>query len=94
MIRTETKEGLVRTYSDAGLRIRQDGTGIVYEIAVQHGYTGTEEQWLASLKGADGTQGPQGPQGPAYVLTEADRAAIVAAIEADYDNGDTASYGA
>ena len=34
MIRTETKEGLVRTYSDAGLRIRQDGTGIVYDEAV------------------------------------------------------------
>ena len=34
MIRTETKEGLVRTYSDAGLRIRQEGTGVVYDEAV------------------------------------------------------------
>ena len=25
-----------------------------YEIAVEHGYQGTEEQWLDSLKGADG----------------------------------------
>ena len=25
-----------------------------YEIAVQNGYTGTEEEWLTSLKGADG----------------------------------------
>ena len=35
-----------------------------YEIAVENGYVGTEEEWLASLHGADGAQGPQGPQGP------------------------------
>ena len=35
-----------------------------YEIAVQHGYTGTEEEWLASLKGDKGDQGIQGIQGP------------------------------
>ena len=27
-----------------------------YAISVKHGYTGTEEQWLQSLKGADGKQ--------------------------------------
>ena len=35
-----------------------------YEIAVEHGYEGTEEEWLASLHGATGAQGPQGQQGP------------------------------
>lgn len=35
-----------------------------YEIAVEHGYQGTEEEWIASLHGATGAQGPQGPQGP------------------------------
>jgi hypothetical protein len=35
-----------------------------YEIAVEHGYVGTEEEWLASLHGATGAQGPEGPQGP------------------------------
>lgn len=35
-----------------------------YQIAVDHGYVGTEEEWLASLHGAPGAQGPQGPQGP------------------------------
>ena len=34
-----------------------------YEIAVEHGYVGTEEEWLASLHGAQGAQGPQGEQG-------------------------------
>lgn len=36
-----------------------------YEIAVEHGYTGTESEWLASLKGEQGAQGPQGQTGPA-----------------------------
>ena len=41
-----------------------------YDIAVQNGYVGTEEEWLASLVGPQGEQGiqgqtgPQGPRGP------------------------------
>ncbi len=35
-----------------------------YEIAVANGFTGTEEEWLASLKGEDGAKGDTGPQGP------------------------------
>lgn len=34
-----------------------------YEIAVKNGYSGTEEEWLASLKGEQGIQGIQGEQG-------------------------------
>ncbi len=34
-----------------------------YEIAVEHGYTGTEEQWLLSLHGADGRDGVDGANG-------------------------------
>ena len=53
MIQTETYEKngrtLVRTYSDAGYRIRQDGTGAVYDEAVDpvemgRTYTETDEQ--------------------------------------------------
>ena len=49
-----------------------------YEIAVEHGFVGTEEEWLASLKGEDGlpgrtgntgATGPAGPQGPAGVTS-------------------------
>lgn len=35
-----------------------------YEIAVSNGFTGTETEWLASLKGEKGDQGEQGVQGP------------------------------
>lgn len=35
-----------------------------YEIAVKHGFVGTEEEWLESLVGHQGEQGEEGPQGP------------------------------
>lgn len=34
-----------------------------YELAVQEGYEGTLQEWLDSLKGADGAVGPAGPAG-------------------------------
>lgn len=47
MIKTETLvDGRVHTWSDAGMMIRQDGTGVLYEDAVDtvpHGYTETAE---------------------------------------------------
>ena len=43
------------------------GTGVdgksAYEIAVEHGFIGTEEEWLASLKGEKGDPGAQGEAG-------------------------------
>lgn len=35
-----------------------------YEVAVDNGYTGTELEWLDSLRGQDGQDGQQGIQGP------------------------------
>ena len=34
-----------------------------YEIAVQEGFVGTEEEWLASLVGPEGKQGKEGERG-------------------------------
>ncbi|MFC6170348.1 hypothetical protein [Loigolactobacillus jiayinensis] len=34
-----------------------------YELAVVDGFSGTEAEWLASLKGPTGATGPQGPTG-------------------------------
>ena len=50
-----------------------------YEIAVENGYSGTEEQWLASLKGetgATGAKGDKGDPGQDYVLTAQDKSDI------------------
>lgn len=35
-----------------------------YELAQQNGYTGTREQWVASLKGDTGAKGATGDKGP------------------------------
>lgn len=42
---------------NVGIRNGTDGNDgkSAYEIAIQNGYTGTEKEWLASLKGTDGT---------------------------------------
>lgn len=36
-----------------------------YDLAVKNGYTGTEAEWLASLKGEKGSKGDTGATGPA-----------------------------
>lgn len=45
----------------------QDGAS-AYEIAVAHGFVGTEEEWLASLHGADGADGQNGEDCSATTL--------------------------
>ncbi len=46
----------------ASLENGKDGAS-AYELAVQSGFIGTEEQWLASLQGEKGDTGEQGPPG-------------------------------
>ena len=57
-----------------------------YEIAVNNGYEGTEEEWLESLKGETGPSGAQGDKGDPPVKgtdywTEEDKAEIVEEVE-------------
>lgn len=40
-----------------------DSGASAYEVAVRHGFQGTEEEWVASLTGPQGEAGPPGPQG-------------------------------
>lgn len=47
-----------------------------YELAVIHGFSGTEEEWLASLKG------------DAYVLTDADKQRIAEIVTQEEIIGD------
>lgn len=73
MINTEVIKASVSNSKEiaAGLTIPEKYTGpqgekgySAYEVAVQNGYQGTEEEWLESLRGADGIPGKDGPQGP------------------------------
>ena len=69
-----------------------EGGNIVLTFGIPTGAAGPAGP--AGTPGERGPAGERGERGPAYTLTAADKAAIVAAIEADYDDGNTASYGA
>lgn len=62
-----------------------------YEIAVEHGYQGTEEQWLESLKGADGKSAYEIAVEHGYVGTEEQWLASLKGIKGD--KGDTGEQG-
>lgn len=49
---------------DIVLPIMEGAGKSAYAIAVAHGYTGTESEWLESLRGPKGLQGNDGPEGP------------------------------
>lgn len=56
--------------SDGGLAVDASGLS-AYAVARKNGFEGTEEEWLASLKGEPGERGEQGPQGePESMLRE------------------------
>lgn len=67
----ETKENAEKTYAtkqalaDIQLTPGKDGKNgkSAYDIAKEHGYTDTEENWLKSLKGRDGIDGKSGQNG-------------------------------
>lgn len=93
---TEEQKALARAnIGAAAVGETGGGTGAdgksAYEIALEHGFEGTEEEWLASLKGDPGEQGPQGEPGAAGepghtpekgvdYFTEEDKAEMVAAV--------------
>lgn len=55
---------IIQENTEAMNRINEfeDGKS-AYEVAVEHGYEGTEEEWLASLVGATGAKGDKGDKG-------------------------------
>lgn len=65
----------IKTSSGAG------GGKSAYDIAVDNGYTGTQAEWLASLKGSD------------YVLTDADKTDIANIVINEYENSIMAVLG-
>lgn len=62
---SDTSFSLVATKppSGSGQGEKGDPGDSAYQIAVNNGYTGTEAEWLDSLKGDTGATGPQGPKG-------------------------------
>ena len=58
-----SKKYTKETVMGAGAIKGKDGKS-AYQIAVDKGFVGTEEEWLASLQGEPGEPGPQGEPGP------------------------------
>jgi len=58
-----------------------------YLIAVEEGYEGTREEWIASLHGAKGDQGEKGEKGDRGSFTEADRDEIVDKLGRQIEQG-------
>lgn len=53
-----------------------------YEIAVEHGFSGTEEEWLLSLSGKDGSNGADGKDGLNALVASVQRS-LLSAVEVD-----------
>lgn len=59
------KDGVAGTDGKDGQNGENGADGkSAYQIAIDNGYTGTEVEWLESLKGADGNDGAAGTVGP------------------------------
>ena len=56
-------EGPIKVEAEVKATMVGDNGKSAYEIAVAHGYKGTEQEWLDSLKGLQGPQGEPGPKG-------------------------------
>ena len=69
---TEENDSFESRFSDVHTIHGKDGKS-AYEIAVENGFVGTEEEWLESLQGDD------------YVITEEDYEEIAKHIKADVD---------
>ena len=62
-----------------------------YQLAVDAGFEGTLEEWLASLKGEPGKDGHTPVRGVDY-FTTADVEAMVDAVTARFTDGDKEAY--
>ncbi|WP_232500725.1 collagen-like protein [Veillonella atypica] len=59
-------EGPIKVEAEVKATMVGDNGKSAYEIAVAHGYKGTEQEWLDSLKGLQGPQGEPGLKGAPF----------------------------
>lgn len=59
----ETNELILKLDKDSTLPLIEGLGKSAYSIAVAHGFRGTEQEWLDSLKGLQGPKGDPGPKG-------------------------------
>lgn len=79
--------GIVNVSGPAGSAGAGEDGKSAYDIAVENGFSGTQAEWLESLKGEPGTPGSPGEKGDPgenYILTEADKQEIASMVEAEF----------
>lgn len=92
-----SKEAAEQLERVSGFHDGEDGKS-AYEIAVDNGFVGTEQEWLNSLKGADGNDGAKGAKGDKgdpgddYILTDQDKTDIAEIVLSELPNADTMSF--
>ena len=62
----ETNELILKLDKDTTIPLIEGLGKSAYAIAVAHGFRGTEQEWLDSLKGLQGPQGEPGPKGEPF----------------------------
>ena len=62
----DTNELILKLDKDSTLPLIEGLGKSAYAIAVAHGFRGTEQEWLDSLKGLQGPQGEPGPKGDPF----------------------------
>ena len=63
-------EGPIKVEAEVKAIMAGDNGKSAYEIAVAHGYKGTESEWIDSLKGLQGPQGEPGLKGNAFTYAD------------------------
>ena len=62
----ETNELILKLDKETTIPLIEGLGKSAYAIAVAHGFRGTEQEWLDSLKGLQGPQGEPGPKGDPF----------------------------
>ena len=66
----ETNELVLKFDTETTLPLIEGLGKSAYAIAVAHGFRGTEQEWLDSLKGLQGPQGEPGPKGEPFTYAD------------------------
>ena len=66
----ETNELVLKFDKETTLPLLEGLGKSAYAIAVAHGFRGTEQEWLDSLKGLQGPQGEPGPKGAPFTYAD------------------------
>lgn len=92
------KEVLLSDTAADRLRKRIGGGGegsngkSAYDIAVEYGFKGSEEEWLKSLQGVNGDKGDKGDKGDTYTLTSSDIEKIATMASERIQNADNIGW--